>query len=254
MYNLHLNRSKISTIKSIFKQYPLESILWGLWQLKDEFDSIRKAYTTTIAIEFSEPGLYDDSIKHLDKSIIIKLVDLATSFCLNNSESVEKFSKEKNNIFYYIFNLLANQMSVSSSYDGDYARALLLYEIIPDEIESKIFEHSLSKEFLKDKGYSINEYLQVCLLAFSAINGNGKFADDYLEKAQSVTQSPCFETMNKILFDISASATHYRRERKRLNSLDSFKYQPLLMYPLIKPWSHIPSHKKGNAIFLPYLI
>ncbi|MEN8134723.1 MAG: hypothetical protein ABFS18_04200 [Thermodesulfobacteriota bacterium] len=251
MSNLRLNRSKRSYIKSVFKQYPLESILWGFWQLKDELNSIEIAYTTSIAIEFSNPGQYCDIIKHLDKSILLKLVNLATSFCLNNGESDEKFSRETNDIFYKIFNLMANQMSVSYRSHGDYSRALLLYEIIPNEIENNKFKHSLSEEFIKDKGYSINEYLQVCFLSLAAINGSGKFADDYLEKAQTVTQSPSFEIMNKILFDISASAIHYRRERKRLNTIDSFKYQPLLMYPLIKPWSHIPKHSRGKRYLSP---
>lgn len=251
MANLPPNRSERSIVKSVFKQYPLESILWGLWQLKDELNSIEKAYTTTIAIEFSKPGQYDDIIKHLDKSSLLKLVNLATNFCLNNGESGEKFSKETNDIFYHVFNLMANQLSVSSSSPGDYSRALLLYEIIPNEIENNQFEHSLPKEFIKDKGYSINEYLQVCFLAFAAVNTNGKFTDDYLEKALTVTQSPSFETMNKILSDISASAIHYRRERKILNTSDSFKYQPILMYPLIKPWSHIPKHQKGKRYLSP---
>ncbi|VEN75130.1 hypothetical protein EPICR_60118 [Candidatus Desulfarcum epimagneticum] len=251
MFNSLPNRSERSYLKSVFKQYPLESILWGLWQFKDELNSIEIAYTTTIAIEFSKPGQYCHIIKPLDKSILLKLVNLATNFCLNNGESGEKFSRETNDIFYKIFNLMANQLSVSYRSHGDYSRALLLYEIIPNEIENNKFEHSLSEEFIKDKGYSINEYLQVCFLTLAAIHGSGKFADDYLEKALTVTQSPSFETMNKILFDISASAVHYRRERKRLNTLDSFKYQPILMYPLIKPWSHIPMNTKGKRYLSP---
>ena len=123
---------------------------------------------------------------------------------------------------------------------------MLLYDIIPNEIENNEIELSLSKEFTKDKGYSIVEYLQVCFLAHAAINGNGILTDDYLKNALA-----SFETTNAILFDISASANHYRRERNRLNILDSFKYQPILMYPLIKPWSNIPKHEKRKRYLSP---
>jgi len=67
MPNIIPSRSERSIIKSVFKQYPLESILFGLWQLKDELDPIGIAYATTIAIEFSNPGQYDSEIKYLDK-------------------------------------------------------------------------------------------------------------------------------------------------------------------------------------------
>ncbi len=251
MSDFYLNRNKRSNVKTVFKQHPLESILLGLWQFKDEIGSIEKAYTTTIAIEFSEPGPYDNISKNIEKTTVLKLVNLATNYCLNYSESADKFSKETNDIFYTVFNLMANQLSVSYRSHGDYARALLMYEIIPNEIEKNKFEHCLAKEFLQDKGYSITEYIQVCFLAVSAITANGNFTDDYLEKTTTVTQSPCFKKMNTILSDISASAIHYRRERKRLNSLNSFKYQPLLIYPLIKPWSHIPKHSKRKRYLSP---
>lgn len=253
MHDLHINLKKHnkSSVKVIFKQYQLESILWGLWQLKDGLNPIEIAYTTSVAIEFTEPGRYDNTIKHLEKSVLMNLVKLATDFCLNISGNVKKLSDETHDIFYTIFNLMANQFSVSSSYYGDFARALLLYKIIPNEIETKKFEHTLTHEFKKDKGYSIDDYLLVCFIAFAAINNNGKFSDDYFDKVTTVTKSLDFETMNAILADISASAIHYRRERKKLNSLNSFKYQPLLMYPLIKPWSHIPKHKKGKRYLSP---
>lgn len=245
------NRYEKSNIKKVFKQYQLESILWGLWQLEDILNPIQKAYTTTVAIEFSEPGKYDDIIKPLERSILLYLIELATSFCLKIGEEGENFSNGTHDIFYYVFNLMANQFSVSYNSFGDYARALILYKIIPNEIGHEKLEYFLAHEFENDKGYSIEEYLQVCFIAFAAIKANGRFADDYFIKASIVMKTPDFKVMNAILSDISASAFHYRRERKRINSLDSFKYHPLLMYPLIKPWSHIPKNEKRKRYLSP---
>ena len=77
------------------------------------------------------------------------------------------------------------------------------------------------------------------IVAYAAIASNGKFSDDYfIAGSEKLTKMPDFEKINNILSDISASALHYRRERKIINSSGSFKYHPILMYPLIKPWSN----------------
>ena len=255
-FRLNLNRYKKVNVKAVFKQYHLESILWGLWQFKDGLNPIEKAYTTTVAIEFSEPGQFTETINHLEKSVILSLVELATNFCLKNTEESEDFSNETHNIFYYIFNLITNQFSVSYSSYGDYARALLLYKIIPTEIEHDKFGYLLPHDFENDKGYSIDDYLQVCFIAFAAIEANGRFDDDYFIKVSTETRAPDFKTINNILSDISASAIHYRRERKKINAENSFKYHPILMYPLIKPWSHIPKNERRKRYIapLPHLI
>ncbi|MFA6072392.1 MAG: hypothetical protein WC810_27840 [Janthinobacterium sp.] len=258
MNNLHLNfnRYRKADIKAVFKKYHLESILWELWQLKDVLNPIQKAYTTTVAIEFSEPGQYDSTIIRIEKNDLMNLVDLATSFCLKNGEAGRDFSNQTHDIFYYIFNLIANQFSVSYDSYGDFARAILLYKIIPCEVVTEKPEYFLPDLFEKEKGYSIDDYLKVCFIAFAAIEANGKFADDYFIEASTLPRTPDFKTMNSILSDISASAVHYRRERKNTNSLGSFRYQPLLMYPLIKPWSHISKDQRGKRYLspLPHLI
>jgi len=127
----------------------LSLYFWGLWQFKEDLGSIQIAYTTSVAIEFAEPGPYDNNIQHLEKSILINLVNLAMNFCLNNSESDKNFSNKKHDFFYKLFSLMANQFSMSYNSYEDYGRALLLYKIIPNEIEAKKPKYSLPCEFEK---------------------------------------------------------------------------------------------------------
>jgi len=250
------NRYTKANVKAVFTKYPLESILWALWQIKDGANPIQKAYTTTIAIEFSEPGQYGATIIQIGKSDLINLIDLATNFCLKNSESGRDFSNQTHDIFYYMFNLIANQFSISHDSYGDFSRAILLYKIIPCEVVTEKAGFLLPDLFEKEKGYSIDDYLKVCFIAFAAIEADGKFTDDYFVQASTHPNTPDFKTMNSILFDISVSAAHYRRERKNINSLDSFRYHPLLKYPLIRPWSHISKEQRGKRYLspLPHLI
>ncbi len=251
IFNINFNKYRKSNVRAAFRKFRLESILWGLWQFRGKLDYIQKAYTTTIAIEFSEPGPYDDRIEHLPEPFIMELVHLATNFCLEHDKTDPETLRQNNKIFYSIFNLIANQFSFSSSYSSDFARSLLLFDIIPKEIQGNGVEYNLPEVFEKDNGYSIEEYLQVCFIAYAAIEANGKFTDDYFEKAATVMNSPKFETVNKILLKIAVSARHYRRERKKLNSSESFKLQPILMYPLIRPWSDIPIKAKGKRYLSP---
>jgi len=237
-------------IKGEFKKYYLESILFELWDLKDNISLIEKAYTVTIAIEYCDPGPYNDNIIRIEKNILFYLIGLATDFCLNKSEEGNDFSTESNDIFYYLFNLITNQSSVSYESTMDFVRSFLLYEVIPNEIEDKD-RFYFPYLFKKDKGYSIKQYLQTCFVAFAAIRSRGCFSDDYFIKASKIEKLPNFETMNSVLFDISASAIHYRRERKKINSLGLFRYQPILRYPLIKPWSNIPKTDKRKRYLVP---
>lgn len=257
MNNFKLGIKRRPNIKEVFKNFPLETILYELWKFKDILTPAQKAFTTTIAIEFSEPGLYKDVISGIDKSMLERLIDIATSFCLNNSEKGITYSSGTHDIFYSIFNLIANQFSVSHNSYGDYARSLLLYKIIPNEIGDAKSEFFLPQLFQEQRGYSVDVYLQVCFLALAAIEAGGKFSDDYfITAAEELKKTPDFETINKVLSDISASAVHYRRERNRINSQGSFKYHPILMYPLIKPWSNIPKNSKRKRYLapLPHLI
>ncbi len=239
-------------IKEIFKKYQLESILYELWNLKDVLLPAQKAFTTTVAIEFSEPGPYKEKMRRIDKPVLMSLVDIATSFCLNNSAKSKNLSNEPHDIFYVMFNLIANQFSVSHNPYGDYARSLLLYKIIPNEIGSDKSEYFLPELFEENRGYSIDDYLKVCFIAYAAIGTHGKFTDDYfIAGSEQLTKVPDFEKINIILSDISASAVHYRRERRRINSSGSFRYHPILMYPLIKPWSNVPKKSKRKRYLAP---
>jgi hypothetical protein len=244
-------------IKDVFRNYQLESILYELWNLKGALLPVQKTFTTTVAIEFSEPGPFKEEIRRIDKPALMSLVDIATSFCLNNSEKGKNLSNETRDIFYIVFNLIANQFSVSHSTYGDYARSLLLYKIIPNEIGIENSEYFLPDLFEEKKGYSIDDYLKICFIAYAGIEAHGKFSDDYfITGSEQLTRIPAFEKINNILSDISASAVHYRRERKRINSSGSFKYHPILMYPLIKQWSDVPKKSKRKRYLapLPHLI
>ena len=251
-FPLNIAIKRKPNIKEVFKKYHLESILYELWDTKNDLTPAQKAFTATIAIEYSEPGPYQDKIIGLSKSVLLNLAGLATSFCLNNSEEGKRISNESHEIFYLIFNLIANQFSVSNESYGDYARSLLLYKVIPNEIGIDESKYYLPKLFEESKGYSVDEYLKVCFIASAAIKANGKFTDDYVITAsEQLTKSPSFDKMNAILSDISASAIHYRRERKRINSSGSFRYHPILMYPLIKPWSNISKYSRRKRYLAP---
>ena len=241
--------NKQFNLKTIFKNYKLESILFGLWSLKEKLQPIQVACTTTIAIEFCSPGSYDDSISHIAEEKLLKLVRKATQFCLEDNTICKDSSVNK--IFYTLFSLMANQFNLISNYNYDFARALLLYKIIPEEIGTKKNKLDLPSLFEKDKGYSIEDYLRVCFIASAAINGSGRFNDNYFIGVESITDSIKFDTMNKILSELSVSAIHYRRERRRINLTNSFKYHPLFMYPIIRPWSKIPIHSKQKRYLSP---
>ena len=119
---LRLRRPIISkaNVKMEFRKYNLESILYELCQIKDNIHPIERAFAATIAIEFCEPGPYDGKIIRLDNSDLMRLVNIAKSFCLKNSEKGEKFNTSSNDIFYFIFNLIANQFSITYNSEADY--------------------------------------------------------------------------------------------------------------------------------------
>lgn len=238
-----------SNLKTIFKNYKLESILFGLWSLKDKLQPIQVASTTTIAIEFCSPGSYDDSIDHISDAELLVLAKKATQFCLEDNRISKDSSVSK--IFYDLLSLMANQLNLFSNYNSDFARALLLYKVIPGEVGVGSNKLDLPGLFEADKGYSIKDYLKVCFIALAAINGSGKFDDNYFINVEKIAKSINFDTINIILSELSVSAIHYRRERKRINITNSFRYHPLLMYPIIRPWSMIPIHSKKKRYLSP---
>ena len=52
--NIAIKRKQ--NIKEAFKKYHLESILYELWKIKGVLTPVQKAFTATIAIEYSEPS------------------------------------------------------------------------------------------------------------------------------------------------------------------------------------------------------
>lgn len=233
-------------VKGEFSKYLLGNILYGLWKYKDEFLSFEIAATTTIAIQYSIPGSFQNLLPHVELHNLNKLVKMATSFVLEKESLQKKYSPIKHDIFYDIFKQMANQFTINRSSYGDFARALMLFKIIPCKlINSGIELLDLPELFQNSKGYSIDDFLSISFIAYAVTGKNGIFTDDYFEVADTKLNIPPKKIRNRILSEISSTPKQYYEEMKKMNqnALSCYNFFPLLMFPIIKPWQSQP--KKG---------
>jgi len=174
------------------------------------------------------------------------LVKEATSYCVHVGENNKKLGGD--NIFFHVMNLIANQATLSKGGGIDFARSYLIFKEIPEILSKLKPKINILDEFNDDKGYSIDCYLQACFLLMAGMNVNRDLTDEYLSKKVGNLD---FNTINKVLSDISATAVHFKREQRKFNSSRPFVYNLLLHYPIIKPWSHISSKSKGKRYVAP---
>lgn len=242
-------------IQRVFSRVRLEDVLYGLWLHRDAYQKrlFEVACTTSIAIECCVPGPNNSAeLKNLDENSIGQLVKAATSFCLGSGTAGLRLN-EGNRVILYLLQQMANQGSFFHDDPGEFARALILFEAIPCEHKASLgaISFDLPTLFQKKTGYSVRAYLQTCFISFSAFMAHGKLTDEYLVEVERQTEAPTYQVMNQILGDISFSARFYNQKRVCLNGADKYDYHPLLISPLVKPWSNVSQVTFGKRYLAP---
>lgn len=161
----------------------------------------------------------------------------------------EQFYKE--NPTFLVLRVFASQSTFDYNPSACFAQSLILYNEMIKKIKEKkgIPDFNFHVEFEKIVGTSLTDFIYICFVAHSAAIGNTVgFTRGYFEKARlEGLKIPNDQTTLAVLNNIAATPETFREVYEKRKVQDrrfrAYDFNPLLMYPLIRPWK---GHQSSN--------
>jgi hypothetical protein len=144
--------------------------------------------------------------------------------------------------------LMASQFYFSQNFFPCHARSLILYEeILPKSAKDRteLCRFDFHQEFSKLYEVSLFDFVSTSFVAYCASKGNTcGFTNSYFRKArEDGVLKTNDETISKIINKISADPDKFRKAYDKMKQNDRrfrmYDFNPLLSYPLLKPWKGV---------------
>lgn len=123
-------------------------------------------------------------------------------------------------------------------------RSLKLFRDIPERLKTSANKTSFNFEsrFLELNGVSLTEFIDIGFILYSAALSNTGFVGDYFDKAraQGISLPPdssigaIIEQFAADLIEMRATYERYKQPDRRYAAYD---FNPLWVYPLVRPWT-----------------
>ncbi len=236
----------INEIKQYYSKINLEYILYGLREFRKDFLPFQVSATVTLAMMYSPTGSFAGEPRSPIKPILSKLVELATSLVLDDGYESRVHKSDKNDIYHYLVKNMTNQLMTDVDIYGSFARALLLYKKIPEDLIARGENiMNLPKFYSQYNKYTIEDFVSVCFVVYAATARSGIFTDEYFKVAKDDFTLPSQKVINNILNNISATPNIFNHLSEELISMENVPCSvlPLIQYPILRPW--ISQKKKG---------
>jgi hypothetical protein len=165
-------------------------------------------------------------------------------------------------IVHFLFRVAFSQFPFQKSLPYSLCRSLLFYEVAAQQANRRRScpKYDFESRFLTRTGVSLRDFLSVCSIAWTASIGNTNgFTSGYFQKAREEgIEIPKEEIVLKALDAISADPRKYRDYADKMShpnrNLRNYNFNPLLIYPIILPWSKPGSHRDRMIAPVPHLI
>ena len=240
-------------ISQIMQRIDLDSILLGLREISDEdVKPFIKAGVALFAVRFSNPGSSRGPSREIKQGVLISLAGLVGKYLLTDpivfDEKIERVFRNSNIIF-PILRLVGSQFPFDVELYEEHAQALLLFEELPKKLKGQkcIPDFDFEDSFKQVTGVSVIDFVDVGFVAWYAATEREGFTRKYFDNLRSRgVKLPDDKIIEAVLRNLAADPKKMRDIFFRFRNGDKrfrmYDFNPLLMYPIIRPW-----RKKGEV-------
>lgn len=225
------------------------------------FQPFIAAGISSFAFRFSNPNRHTDREFTLsDLTDLYNLVlDYLTADPITTNEEIDKEFHKSNPVF-MMLRMVASQFPFQVNTFGFVAQSLLLFSELPNRLENKkgIPRFEFSREFQKLTGFSVLDFVSCGFIIWSGSysKNNIGLTRGYFEKGRSHgIELPDDERIFLMLNSIAADPDRFRQTYEQMKQKDRrfrvYDFNPLLTFPLLKPWHHQWKIKERDRMVAP---
>jgi len=205
------------------------------------------AALASYAIRCSNPHRQEG--RSISQADIKNLFDLVFAFVsadpITFDEKIEDEFRASNPVL-AILRIIANQFPFEVNLFGFIGQTLLLYDKLPKEIEGKkgIPQFDLANSFRDITGLSVRDFINIGFVAWtgSASKTTHGLTRNYFEIARSQGMNiPDDDGILRLLNCLSADPLRFKNKYEEMKQRDPrfrmYDFNPLFIYPIIRPWS-----------------
>lgn len=211
---------------------------------------------SAFTIRFSNPNRYGEKeISFADLANLYNLVfDYLTADPITADEELAKNFFESNPVF-MVLRVVAGQFPFEVNTFGSIGRPLLLFGELPKDIENRkgIPKFDFPGKFQKLTGLSIEDFVACGFVAGagSSAKNTAGLTRGYFEKARSQgVKLPEDNGVSLFLDSVAADPDRFRQKYEQMKQEDRrfrmYDFNPLLTFPILRPWHHHPKKAMGR--------
>jgi hypothetical protein len=237
-------------IRQKIQQHELDDFLGTLLLSRQRFNPFVIAGMTLFGIRFALPPIKRyASVKHIPFEEFNLIAHLVTEYLLADPSSFQppiKSTYHGSVLIPVVLRHVGNQFPFNETFWGQGGRSIYLFKEIPKALKLKGNKFDLNAAFSKHYGVSLDDFISVSYVAFSAANANRNkgqvgFSGGYFQKAREQGMTlPDDVTVDAIMDKIAADQWQMRETYEEFTQEDrhyaAYDYNPLFVYPIIRPW------------------
>jgi len=237
----------------------LDSVLLGLWEYKTE--PFIKAGTSLFAVRYSTPGGIEGPSKELNRKYFDRLTALVTAYLLSdplvfNKGLREKFKNSK--LIFQILRLVGNQLPYNINLYGQHAQALFMYDELVEKIKglANIPDFDFKRRFQETSGVTVKNFVDIGFVTWAALRKHFGINRNYFNSLREKNaQLPKDNIIDKVLANLAADPKKIRNDYNKFcnydRSFQMYDFNPIFMYPIIRPWRKKDAIKEHERLTAP---
>jgi len=262
-----------SQLRTIIRRYPSDTLLLEIHNLSKKYLGTQNAIDhqflpqtaatlASMVVRWGNPHR-NNATNQPDFDLLISLVNqyIGRDAVMDSMET-NHGQIPMQQISHFLFRAGLSQFPFQKSATTSLCRSVLLYEVAAQRASRrKLFpQYDFSNRFLTRTGVTLRDFLSVCAIAWTASIGNTNgFTSGYFQKAREEgIKIPKEDIVLKVLEAISADPQKFRDSADKMRypdrNLSNYDFNPLLIYPIIRPWSKSSSLRDRMIAPVPHLI
>jgi hypothetical protein len=237
-------------IRQQIQQHDLDDFLGTLLLSRTQFKPFVIAGMTLFGIRFALPPIKRyASVKHIPPGEFNSIAHCVTEYLLADPSPFSpqlKSTYHGSTLIPIVLRHVGNQFPFNETFWGQGGRSIYLFKEIPKTLKLKNNKFDLNFVFTKHYGVSLDDFISVSYVAFSAANANrarGRvgFSGGYFQKAREQGMTPPDGvTVDAIMDKLAADQWQMREVYEKFKQPDrnyaAYDYNPLFVYPIVRPW------------------
>ena len=264
--NLDDLRAAEKLIEWVLQRIRLDSVLLGLRRAGDlpaigHYPPIRLepfmiAGAAMFALRYCPPRPFRKTYRPLPDSELVPYLRLVNHYLLADplsfDETIQEDYYEASPVFTFL-RFVASQFPYNVGYFGQYARSLILYEELPPKLAGRpgVPRFDLPATFEALNGVSLTDFVKVGFVAWAAARSANQlgFSRSSFDKAraQGMDLPPDSEVLD-VLGQLTTTQEKFIAEYEQRKNADRrfamYDFNPLLSYPIARPFASRPSRPK----------